>query len=398
MFYLAWRNVTRRLGQSVVTALIVCIAVFVVTATCAATASIQNSIKLSEERLGADIMVLPAAASVNASEVLFTAQPVNVYLPASSVDAVAGVEGVAQASPQFFTQTVNESCCSVVGVTRVVGIDASSDFTVSPWVSGGAALDLAADDILVGSVAPPIEGGQASILGSVFHVAGTLEPTGTSVDETIFMDINAARTIAAASPYLTSIWGDADPFDAVSCVMVKVADGADVEAVAAALVEACPGAVAVPTSDMVAGMADQLSAITSIGAVLLVLLIVVAALALAGRISALVASRKKELGLMRTMGAGLGSVTGYLVCETGIVTLAGSIVGIVAGCVAASTCVSVLHSTFNLPGAAPTAASFALAAAAGLAFAVLLNAVCLVQPYASLRRTDPQEALARGDM
>ena len=95
--------------------------------------------RLSRERLGADIMVLPAGASGNASEVLFCAEPVNVYLPASAAEAVAATEGVAASTPQcaFFTQTVDQSCCSVVGVTRVVGIDATTDFVLAPWIVGG---------------------------------------------------------------------------------------------------------------------------------------------------------------------------------------------------------------------------------------------------------------------
>ena len=263
MFYLAWRNITRRLGSSALTAFIAFMAVLALTASMIVVTSLEDGVRLSRERLGADVMVLPAGASGNASEVLCCAEPVNVYLPASAVEAVAATEGVAASTPQFFTQTVDQSCCSVVGVTRVVGIDAATDFVLAPWIVGGAngaegagasaeASDfgLGDDGILLGSAAPAIEGGQASILGSVFHVVGALAPTGTSVDETIFMDIDAARTIAAASPYLESVWGDADPFDAVSCLMVKAADGADIDALCQALVDAVPGSVAVRTADM----------------------------------------------------------------------------------------------------------------------------------------------------
>ena len=199
MFSLAWKNIIRRLGGSLMTALIAFIAVFVLATSLAVVASLENGLRLSRERLGADIMVLPAGASGNASEVLFCAEPVNVYLPADVERTVAETAGVEQATPQFFTQTVNQSCCSVIGVTRVVGIDMETDFIVGPWLVGGALEGgaLPPDGIILGAAAPPIEGGQASILGSVFHCVGTLEPTGSSVDETIFMDVNAARTIAA---------------------------------------------------------------------------------------------------------------------------------------------------------------------------------------------------------
>lgn len=417
MFYLAWRNITRRLGASVLTAFIAFMAVFALTASMIVVTSLEDGVRLSRERLGADIMVLPAGASGNASEVLFCAEPVNVYLAASAVEAVSATEGVAAATPQFFTQTVDQSCCSVVGVTRVVGIDAATDFVLAPWIVGGAAsaegaasggagtssdeardFGLGDDGILLGAAAPPIEGGQASILGSVFHVAGTLAPTGTSVDETIFMDIDAARTIAAASPYLESVWGDADPFDAVSCLMVKAADGADIDQLCQALVDAVPGSVAVRTADMVSGASSQLAVVEAMAVAFLVVLVVLAALALAGRFSALAASRMRELGLLRTMGMSRGRVVGCFACEIGLVTLAAAVVAVAVACLVAGSVVGMFHSEFNMPGAAVPASAYGAAVAMGLLFAVALTAVALVQPIGQMLRRDPQETLTRGDM
>lgn len=420
MFYLAWRNITRRLGASVLTAFIAFVAVFALTASLVVVTSLESGVRLSRERLGADIMVLPAGASGNASEVLFCAEPVNVYLPASAVEAVAAVEGVAAVTPQFFTQTVDQSCCSV-GVTRIVGIDPATDFVLAPWLvgtgatgSGGAPgegtgaasgptpeaedFGLGDDGILLGSAAPPIEGGQASILGSVFRVAGALEPTGTSVDETIFMDINAARTIAAASPYLESIWGDADPFDAISCVMVSVAEGADAAAVATALMEAVPGAVAVRTADMVSGASAQLAVVEAMAVAFLGLIVALAALALAGRFSALAAGRLRELGLLRTMGVSRGRVVASFALEIAVVTLAAAVVAVAVACLVADAVVGAFHSEFSLPGAAVPLSAYGLAAAAGLLFAAVLSAVALGQPVAAMVRRDPQETLTRGDL
>ena len=104
----------RRLGQSTVTALIIAVVTCVVAASVVVVVSARAQRVLVAGAPGADVMVLPVGASSSASEVLFTAQPVNVYLPDETGSAVAGVDGVAQATPQFFTQTVNESCCSVV--------------------------------------------------------------------------------------------------------------------------------------------------------------------------------------------------------------------------------------------------------------------------------------------
>lgn len=398
MLYLAWRNVVRRPGQSLVTVLIVLIATCVVAMSCTVASSLERGIALSRERLGADVMVLPVGASTSASEVLFTAQPINVYLPAHITGSVTAVDGVAAATPQFFTQTVDQSCCSVLGATRVVGIDFTTDFVIRPWVVEDGVDTLGSDRILLGSNAPAVQGDQASILGSVFHVASVLEETGTSVDKTIFMDIDAARTIAAQSPFLSGVWNGIDPFDSVSCVMVKVAAGSDPVEVADAIVAACPGVVAVVASELIAGVSSQFRAVEMIVFVLLTMLVVVAALALAGRFSALAAVRLRELGLLRTLGAGRATTLLSLVLETGAMTLVGAGVGIAVACVGSWLLVDAMHGVFDMPGSAPTVGVYVVAAGVALVFAVGLNAVALALPMAKIARSDPQETIARGDL
>lgn len=386
------------MGQAAVTATIVFVSVFMVVGSCVVVSSLESAIGLSRDRLGADLMVLPVGASTNASSVLFTAQPVNVYLPEETVDSVAAVEGVCSATPQFFTQTVDKSCCSVVGVTRIVGIDLQSDFVVGPWMSEGSLGDIEPDEIVLGAAAPAIQGDQASILGSTFFVAGTLKETGTSVDETIFMDIESARAIAAESPYLESVWKGADPFASISCVMVQVADGADPVAVADDIMASCPGTVVSVTSEMISGVSSQLAMAKTACSAFLLVLVLLAALALAGRFSALVSSRMKELGLMRTMGVGRGGVIASVVCEIGIMTLIGAVAGILAACVASGVAVSAMHQAFSLPGAMPGIGSYALAVAAGVVFAIALDAVSLIQPFVRIMRSDPQETMAKGEL
>ena len=404
MFYLAWRNITRRLGTSVLTAFIAFVAVFMLAASLVVVSSLENGVRLSRERLGADLMVLPAGASGNTSEVLFCAEPVNVYLDASAADKVRAVPGVAAATAQFFTQTVDESCCSVVGITRIVGIDPATDFVLAPWVIGGEGAEdalgagLGDDGILLGAAAPAIEGGQASILGSVFHAVGALEPTGTSVDETIFMDIEAARAIAANSPYLERLWEKTDPFASVSCVMVKLDEGADADSVAAQLMEAVPGSVAVRTSDMVAAVASQLLVVEVIALVFLVMLVLLAALALAGRFAALAGSRMGELGLLRTMGVSRGRVAASFAVEVGLVTMGAAVVAVACACAVSGVVVEVLHTSFNMPGATVPGTAYAVAVVAGLGFALLLTAVALAQPIGRMLGRDPQETLAKGGL
>ncbi len=390
----------RRLGATGITALITFIAVFVLTTALVVAVSLEKGLELSRERLGADIMVLPTAAAGNASEVLFCAEPVNVYLPATQEEAVSQIEGVAAVTPQFFTQTVNQSCCSVIGVTRVVGVDMTSDFILRPWMASAEfeGDGLPSDGILLGAAAPPIEGGQASILGSVFRCVGVLEPTGTSVDETIFMDIGTARLIAGESPYLERVWAGANPADSVSCFMVKVSPGSEPAEVAAAIAEHVPGSAAVCTSDLVSGVTTQLAVLESVTLAFSVAVALLAALALAGRFTSLASARMRELGLLRTLGVSRFKVAATFVGEVGAVALAASLVAALGACATASVIVGRLHDAFDVPGLLLPGETYGWAIAGALVFALILSAVALVQPIISLARRDPQETLAQGGM
>jgi len=360
--------------------------------------SLDSNIQLSRERLGADVIVLPTGASADASSVLFTAQPINVYFSDSVLEIITTLVGIEKATPQFFTQTVDESCCSVAGVTRIVGIDLSSDFLIRPWLIEEYLNDFGDNGIILGSSAPSVEEEKVSILGTDFTVLGTVESTGTSVDETIFMDIVSAQHLAAESPYLQSLWEKTDPLSSLSCVMVSLSDGADSLLVSEAIMEACPGTVAIATSDMIMNIASQMEVIGLLCLAMVVLLIIITSLALTGRVSALVASRRRELGLMRTMGISLRKVIAGVFLETGIVTLASTLCGILIACVVSMSLVNVIHASFDLPGSIPSLTTYLVSAALGLLLTAALTMVAIIQPAIELLRSDPQMILSKEDL
>ena len=72
--------------------------------------------------------------------------------------------------------------------------------------------------------------------------------------------------------------------------------------------------------------------VEAIAVAFLIVLVILAALALAGRFSALAASRMRELGLLRTFGMSRGRVVGCFACEIGLVTLVAAVVAVAVAC------------------------------------------------------------------
>ena len=162
--------------------------------------------------------------------------------------------------------------------------------------------------------------------------------------------------------------------------MVKVKEGAQPSAVAAAIIEQVPGAAAVCTSDLIAGVTSQLVVLESMTLAFLAAIMLLAALALAGRFSSLVSSRMGELGLLRTMGVGRLKVALSFVVEVGIVTMVAAATATVCACLASSAIIGQLHTSFDLPGALLAPSAYGWVVCAALLFAVLLSLVALVQP------------------
>ncbi|MBQ3385759.1 MAG: ABC transporter permease [Eggerthellaceae bacterium] len=398
MFYLAVRNITRRLGSSLVTVFIVALAMFVTVAGTSAFLSLSQGVQKASDRLGADIIVLPKELGADPSEALFTAQPANIYLPEHAMSVIAGIEGIEAMSPQFFTQTLNQSCCTVMGVTRVVGIDPATDFTIRPWIGEEGLASLAPDEIILGANAPEVPGNVVSILGNQFRVVARLDVTGTSVDETIFMLLETARRIGAESPYLERVWRSTDPFTSISCILVKVADGYDPEDVALAISAAYPEASVTAVAGLVRNTSQQLNLFLKAFALLAVAIIVIVVLALAGRFSALAKDRRGELGFLRAQGAGKGRVMGSLLTETLLLCGAGGVIGAALGIPVAVSLANQFHNVLSLPYASLSAGGCVALFALGVVLAAVLSIASSIGTAYRYATMDPFTAMQRGEV
>ena len=398
MLSLAWKNISRRLGSSAITIAVIFVAVFSVVSSSVVLNALNQGADLSRQRLGADVMVLPAGVSSDVESVLFAAQPINVYFSPDVIDQIKSIDGVAKATPQFFTQTVDQSCCSVIGVTRVVGIDPESDFVISPWMKSGSIDAIGTNGIVLGASAPQVEGGQASILGTTFQITGTLDATGTSIDDTIFMSIDSARNIATQSPYLKSIWEHADANDSISCIMVKVSDETDASSVANSIVEQCPGVTAVTTSKLISGASNQLAVLSTIALFMMILIAAVSAVALIGRFGALVENRATEIGLMRLLGLSSARSMGSVALEAFIMLLIGTVLACVAACAFSGFTTNYIHDALQLPHAITSASVYATAILTGTAFGIVLGALSFVGPLIKQTRSNTHSILTKGGL
>ncbi len=149
LLYLAAQNLKRKPFRSIVTVAIVAIAAGTLFSATLLISSVQRSLKVGMERLGADILVVPEGSQETGESALITGAPTSFYIDRSVLDQVEAVPGVAQASPQLFIESlISSSCCT--GHVQLVGYDPATDFVVKPWLEENIDHPLGPDDVVIG--------------------------------------------------------------------------------------------------------------------------------------------------------------------------------------------------------------------------------------------------------
>lgn len=396
MWLAAWRNTVRRPAQSVFTVIITAISVFTVVMVLAVFLMAKGGIALSEQRLGADVMVLPAGAEIDGSHTLFTARPANIYMPAAILPEIAAVKGVSQATPQFFTQTLNASCCSVSTATRLVGFDSDSDFILAPYFAEQDLQRLEDDQVIVGGRMEAFLGNVVSILGRPFKIVGTLYSTGSGMDETIFMNIDVARELARDNPEFKALGADTSPQDLVSAVLIKTDSGVGSGQVINRIKNLNLEIQAVSTTEVVENVRRQMRAVGQVIWGLGAAVLVVAALSLAGRFNALAAERKREIGLMRAMGVQRLQIFQLIMAEALIMAVAGGFIGSYLACIFADPLVEAIKAAFIMPTGLWSLGTALKCGAAGVSVSVLMGAAASFYPAWKSTVVEPQQAISQG--
>lgn len=396
MWYLAWRNTVRRRSQSMLTVIITGLTIFVLVMVCLIFLMVQEGLELSTQRLGADVIVLPDQARANAYQTLFTADPANIYMPASIAGELLKIGGIAAASPQFFTQTLDGGCCSYGEEIRLVGYDEKTDFILQPYFNERNIGALKDNEVIVGSKVEVKPGHVVALLGKPFTVVGTLYPTGSGMDGTIFINIDVARKLAGNIPELQHLWKDAGPDDLVSSLFIKTQNGVSTERIIASINQSGLGVQAVATRATINNMRSQMDTVSKIIFALCSASLVIAVLALVGRFNSLARERKSEIGLLRAIGVHKKQVFLLLLSEAWIMALAGGLIGSLLACIGVTPVLNILEDTFVLPTGMWTLTLALKGAGVGIVTALLLGSWASIYPAWKSAGLDPQEAITRG--
>jgi putative ABC transport system permease protein len=390
---LALRNINGSAFRSTVVMLCAMVVAGLALSTILIMQGAQDSLRLAADRLGADIVVVPEGSATQVETALLMGRPTSVWMPRTNLDRIARVPGVSATSPQLYLASLdNASCCSVPRMF-MVAFDPQTDFTVTPWLKQklGRGLDLG--NAVGGAFVftPPGEQ-NIKLYGYFITLVGNLNATGTGLDQTMFLTFDTAQDVALKSRTQAERPLEIPP-DSISAVMVRVAPGTDVRAVAVQIMQDVPGVTPIQSPDLFLSFRKQL---TGILRVMLSILGTTMALSLVlmGLIFSMAANeRRRELGVLRSLGAPRRAIFQTLLIEAALLASMGGLIGVVVTAPAIYLFRNALVASLEIPFLLPALPS--LLALIGTGFVLALAGVTLAALVPALRisRQDPAAAM-----
>lgn len=185
-------------------------------------ASMEKGIEKTSERIGADLIAVPANYVETVQNSLFSGKASTVNFSKDWVERLSKIDGVEKVSYQLFLATLTSGCCE--GGEQLIAIDPESDFTVKAWLDEMGKEPLQNGEIIAGSALGKKEGESIRYFNRDFKIKAVLEETGMGYDSSAFITFHDAYEIVEVPIYAAML-----PFSAeeerVSSVLIKLKEG-----------------------------------------------------------------------------------------------------------------------------------------------------------------------------
>lgn len=188
-------------------------------------ASLSRGMKKMEQRLGADMMLVPKGQAEQAEEFLIEGARGSFYFHQDIEKEIAKMDGVKKVSAQFFLKSLSADCCTTE--VELVFYHPETDFLLQPWIESKLKKKVKANQVVIGH-GIEAEHGTIRFFGKTYEVAAQMAETGTSLDKSVYFPFEALpqvlETAKAKGAYLT----DEQQKEALlSSVYINVAPGYD---------------------------------------------------------------------------------------------------------------------------------------------------------------------------
>ena len=360
--------------------------------------SLSNGINSLSARLGADIIVTPYAATsqVSYDSVIIQGKPGQFYMDSKYYEEIkTEIEGIDKITAQFYLASAKASCCS--SRLQIIGFDPATDFSIQPWVEKSYSDKLGLYDAVVGSDVTPNTDMTVEIYGKTLHVQAVLDKTGTELDSALYVDIDTMKElIRAHNEKNPNQEKTIDPDNVVSSVLIKVADGYDIDEVAGDINLHVRQVKAIRTQNMISGVSESLSGVSAAVSVLMVVVWILSAVILAIVFTMNINERKKEFAVLRVLGASRVKLAGLVFREAALYGFLGSLLGAGLTVLITALFTPAIENMIGLPFLLPPVPVMLIAGALTVVLTIAAGAVTAASSAVKISKIDTGLIL-RGD-
>ena len=323
---LALSNLSRKAYRTVLTATLIALSSVVLFASLVLSQSLKSGIAGLRSRMGADLLVVPEGYEKGAENILLSGEPNYFYMERKVLDSVRAVEGVENASGQFYLTSLSESCCDFP--IQIIGFEPESDFVIQNWAKSRVKTGTNEEFLLSGSNVN-LTKGSVKFFGNEHKISARLSKSGTGMDNVIFCDFASLEHIFEdASSRGFGFISDGDTKNKLSTVLVKISPDSSADAVALRIKKVLPGVHVIVGEKFIRNFSEKLSAIFVFLYSISILLFLITIISLALVFSITINERHREFSILRVLGANRSLLCSVLFWEAGILGAGGSILGI----------------------------------------------------------------------
>ncbi|MDR0557863.1 MAG: ABC transporter permease [Treponema sp.] len=312
------------------------------------TLNLRQGLDTMTKRFGADLMVVPKGASEEAQSILLRGGAGYFYFDASLVEKVAGTQGIACASPQFFLASLSTECCDAA--VQLIAYDPETDFAVQPWIAEKYSGTVGDGQVVVGNRISLRSNGTIQLFNREYPVAARLSTSASGFDTSIFMTMNTMRLlIDRAREEKYNFLADKYGSGVISAVLAKVEPSASPSLTAYTIRKENEGVDVLVSQGIFSTLAAALSGLVSYIRIFSAALWILALVILAAVFSGSIYERKKEFALLRILGATRKKLIAIVLGESSLAGLVGGAAGILMASLAVFPFSALISERLELP-------------------------------------------------
>lgn len=321
---IAWKTVSRKIFRNIVLAAAVGLLVSLLVFALLFNRAVQDDIEAASRKLGADLVLVPVEAVSMAEEFILESKKKDFYMDKKIFDSVRAMPEVKEATYQIYMETLESGCCGIES-GQVIAFDPETDFVISPWFKQPPP-PLGQDEVYIGSYVHEYLGliNTTTLFNQKVQVVGNLQETGTGLDYGLFMRVEDLNRISA------EVTGKYTP-GKISIIFLKLQEDVELDDFIAQIQRQFPNTGRMTRGTIGADVRTTLRDITRVFSVTIVISSVLAVLLAWSTFTALANERRREVGILRAIGAHKSHIMKMFLAEAAIISLMGGIIGIGIG-------------------------------------------------------------------